>query len=157
MFPYRFKTLHIQIAILKWKGMLAKFIKALSLFTGAEKLIRHLKKHQVPIAVATGSDKWGFAKKTAAHAELFSLFHHSVCASDDPEVEHGKPAPDCFLVCANRFPDHPKANEVNHTEKGRIPTCHSFRFNQNHSELFRCPHSKFRFICLDFKDVCRYK
>ncbi|GFS23998.1 pseudouridine-5'-monophosphatase, partial [Elysia marginata] len=82
------------------------------LLPGAEKLIRHLHQHKVPIAVATGSDKWGFTKKTASHAELFTLFHHAVCASDDPDVKHGKPAPDCFLVCAGRFPDKPKPDQV---------------------------------------------
>ncbi|KAK3605358.1 hypothetical protein CHS0354_040947 [Potamilus streckersoni] len=79
---------------------------------GAEKLIRHLHKSKVPIAVATGSDSHGFELKISRHRELFQLFQHIVLNSEDPEVRHGKPAPDCFLVAAKRFPDHPSPERV---------------------------------------------
>lgn len=80
-------------------------------FLGAEKLIKHLYKHKIPIAVATGSDKYSYGLKRQSHGELFDLFHHEVLASSDPEVHHGKPAPDVFLVAAKRFekaPDNEK-------------------------------------------------
>ena len=80
---------------------------------GAEKLIRHLHKHKVPIAVASGAHIEEMELKLTKHKELFSLFHHSVCSSSDPDITHGKPAPDCFLVAAKRFPNSPDPEKVN--------------------------------------------
>lgn len=81
------------------------------LMPGAERLITHLKKNNIPIAVATSSDSKGFEKKTKKHQNLFSQFHHIVIGSSDPEVKNGKPAPDVFLVCASRFPGKPSPDE----------------------------------------------
>ena len=64
------------------------------------------------MAVATGSTKTGFGQKTRGKEEFFGLFHHCVLSSDDPDVKHGKPAPDCFLVAAKRFEDNPPPDKV---------------------------------------------
>ena len=43
---------------------------------------------------------------------LFYYFQHEVFSSEDPDVKHGKPAPDCFLVAASRFPNPPTLQHV---------------------------------------------
>ncbi|CAM6031985.1 unnamed protein product [Sphagnum compactum] len=73
------------------------------LLPGASRLIKHLHQNDVPIALATSSGAESVAVKTTNHQQLFSLFHHKVMGSSDPEVKNGKPAPDIFLIAAKRF------------------------------------------------------
>ncbi|CAI7767611.1 unnamed protein product [Closterium sp. NIES-54] len=81
------------------------------LLPGAERLIRHLHEHSIPMAIGTGSHKIHFGLKTANHTALFSLMRHSVLG-DDPEVVNGKPAPDVFRVAAARFDPPPSPDNV---------------------------------------------
>uniref|UniRef100_A0A0B6YS30 Uncharacterized protein n=2 Tax=Arion vulgaris TaxID=1028688 RepID=A0A0B6YS30_9EUPU len=98
--------------IKKLQAKLDEKLPSTKVLPGVKKLVEHLHNHNIPMALASGSDGWGFIRKTAAHKDLFNLFHHCVLSSDDPEVKQGKPAPDCFLVCAQRFEDRPQLNEV---------------------------------------------
>ncbi|XP_023930280.1 (DL)-glycerol-3-phosphatase 2 [Lingula anatina] len=97
---------------IKNKQMGKKAVEAARIIIGAEKLVHHLHRNNIPICVATGSSKMNYEMKTQKHKDFFSLFHHVVLSSDDPEVTHGKPAPDCFLVAARRFEDKPSPEKV---------------------------------------------
>lgn len=72
------------------------------LMPGIAKLVHHLYKKNVPMAVATSSHKEALDLKLTNHGEFFKMFHHIV-TGDDPEVKESKPAPDIFKVCAARF------------------------------------------------------
>lgn len=92
-----------------------------SLLPGVEKLVYHLKKNDIPMAVATGSRKRNYILKTSGQ-QVQSVFQHfdlgkNVVTGDplpeDPDVPgrvangqrgirkgRGKPHPDIFLVAA---------------------------------------------------------
>jgi pseudouridine 5'-phosphatase len=72
-----------------------------------EALVRHLKAHDIPIAVGTSSSRQSFGQKTTLHGDWFVLFDFIVTA-DDPEVGAAKPAPDIFLTAARRLGVAPK-------------------------------------------------
>ncbi|XP_069179831.1 pseudouridine-5'-phosphatase isoform X2 [Procambarus clarkii] len=88
-----------------------KIMPTAQLMPGAEKLVRHLHKHNIPIAIASGGAQDSYELKTTNHKEFVTMFNHVVLASTDPEVKNGKPAPDVFLVCASRFSDTPKPEQ----------------------------------------------
>lgn len=77
------------------------------LMPGVDKLIRHLHAKGVPIAIGTSSKRETFLLKTQKHQEFLSLFHHILCAPEEPKVTKGKPDPATFLVCAERFEPPP--------------------------------------------------
>ncbi|XP_050690241.1 pseudouridine-5'-phosphatase-like isoform X2 [Eriocheir sinensis] len=104
-------ALALPLSVQQYLEMVTGHHKALfpsaELLPGAERLVRHLHKHKVPIAIASGGAKDSYDLKTTNHGEFISMFKHVVLASSDPEVKQGKPSPDVFLVCAGRFPDKP--------------------------------------------------
>lgn len=69
---------------------------------GAVRLTRHLHAMKVPQAVATSSDRHNFELKITKHRDWFSIFE-CIVFGDDPEIAHGKPAPDMFLMTARRM------------------------------------------------------
>lgn len=91
---------------------LTKTIFFLQICLGAERLLKHLHATNVPIALATSSSQEIAEIKMANHSAVFDLFHHKVMGSTDPDVKVGKPAPDIFLVAAQRFPDKPNPANV---------------------------------------------
>ncbi|XP_043590892.1 pseudouridine-5'-phosphatase-like [Bombus pyrosoma] len=78
-----------------------------NMMPGAEQLLKHLKQNNIPIALATSSNKENFELKTQRWKHIFDLFSHKVLGGSDSEVTNGKPAPDIFLIAAKRFSDNP--------------------------------------------------
>jgi pseudouridine-5'-monophosphatase len=75
---------------------------------GAVRLTLHLHRHGIPQAVASSSDRHHFELKTSRHKEWFGIFQCFVVGAD-PDVKHGKPAPDVFLVAAQRLSAEPSS------------------------------------------------
>lgn len=70
------------------------------LMPGAHRLLWHLHKHNVPVALATSTSRATFGAKMAGHGNLQSIF---TCVSCGDEVTNGKPAPDCFREAAAKL------------------------------------------------------
>ncbi|XP_060644961.1 probable pseudouridine-5'-phosphatase isoform X2 [Drosophila nasuta] len=92
----------------RYHKMCSERMSNVPLLKGAERLLRHLHANKVPFALATSSGAEMVELKTRKHRELFDLFNHRVCGSSDKEVKNGKPAPDIFLIAADRFADKPE-------------------------------------------------
>ena len=69
---------------------------------GARALTSALAARGVPMAVATSSSRAMYDLKTTRHRAWFASFA-AVVLGDDPRVLRGKPAPDIFLVAAERL------------------------------------------------------
>lgn len=69
---------------------------------GASRLVRHLKEHNIALALATSSPCRRVEAKLSNKQDLRNAFD-LICCGDDPAVEKGKPFPDCFLHVASKF------------------------------------------------------
>jgi len=74
---------------------------------GAIRLTQHLHQHCLPQGIASSSAQAPFRLKTSRHQDWFKLFD-CVVLGDDPAVHNGKPAPDIFLVAAQRLGAQPE-------------------------------------------------
>lgn len=77
-----------------------KFLSESELMPGVEKLIRHLSDKNIPIAIATNSEREVVKLKMQNYKEILNLFHH-VVAGDD--VQNAKPDPEIYLKAAKLF------------------------------------------------------
>ncbi len=84
------------------KEFLAQLLPQAKPLPGAVRLTEHLHRHQIPQAVATSSGRLPFRFKTTHHQEWFALFD-CIVLGDDPALQRGKPAPDIFLLAAQRL------------------------------------------------------
>ncbi|HKQ70650.1 MAG TPA: HAD-IA family hydrolase [Polyangiaceae bacterium] len=83
----------------KRKARLEALLAKVGRMPGAEAFTRELFRRQIPMAVATSTDRRLFGVKTELHREWFTIFSPIICG-DDTRITKGKPAPDIFLVAA---------------------------------------------------------
>ena len=83
------------------KDVLLEKFKDTEALPGAKEMTTHFFKLGIPQALATSSSSPMFEAKFEKHKKWFSQFSQIV-RGDDPELKEGKPAPDIFLLAANR-------------------------------------------------------
>ena len=83
------------------KDVLLEKFKDTEALPGAKEMTTHFFKLGIPQAIATSSSSPMFEAKFEKHKKWFSQFTQIV-RGDDPELKEGKPAPDIFLLAANR-------------------------------------------------------
>lgn len=74
---------------------------------GAVRLTQHLHEHKIPQALATSSSTEAFQLKTSNHRPWFAIFEN-IIVGDDPAIKKGKPAPDIFLIVAQKWGAKPE-------------------------------------------------
>lgn len=80
--------------------LLLKAFETVKPMPGAERLVKHLAKHGVPICVATGSKRPNYEIKSGANPELYKWFEGRAITGSDERLKRAKPAPDIFLLAA---------------------------------------------------------
>ena len=83
------------------KDVLLEKFKDTEALPGAKEMTTHFSKLGIPQALATSSSSPMFEAKFEKHKKWFSQFAQ-IIRGDDPELKEGKPAPDIFLLAANR-------------------------------------------------------
>ncbi len=105
------KALSLPLSPEQWletrKAILEELFPKAEPLPGAVRLTRHLHKCGIPQAVATSSDRRYFNIKTSRHREWFAIFD-CVVSGDDADINEGKPAPDIFLIAAQRLQARPR-------------------------------------------------
>ncbi|MCC0176241.1 HAD-IA family hydrolase [Waterburya agarophytonicola K14] len=105
------KTLEIPLTIEEYLGERNKLLYPLyptaKTFPGAVELVQHLAQYNIPQAIASSSSRKNFEMKTVNHQDWLKYFE-LFTLGDDPEIKQGKPAPDIFLLTAQRLNAQPE-------------------------------------------------
>lgn len=70
-----------------------KYWPTIPLMPGVDNLVRELKRRQIPMSIATASNRPGFNLKSSGHLDIVELMDHTTTGD---EVAAGKPSPDLF-------------------------------------------------------------
>ena len=72
-------------------------LENIELIPGIDEIIRTIKKMDIPMAVATSSNRHTHELKIKKHKDIFDLFNVTVCGD---EVKNAKPSPEIFQVAS---------------------------------------------------------
>jgi len=105
--PIIVESLGLPISLEQFKqeveAELACVLPNTQLMPGAERLLMHLHENNIPMAIATSSAQKQFKIKTE-NLKFYHYFNHILTGPNEPKVKKGKPAPDIFLICREKFP-----------------------------------------------------
>ncbi|KAH8279905.1 hypothetical protein KR054_010416, partial [Drosophila jambulina] len=76
------------------------------LMWGVKRLVTHLSKCCIGLALVTSSTESMYCSKIRGHEEFFENFNIVLCA-DDPELRASKPEPDVYLIAMARLEAEP--------------------------------------------------
>ena len=85
-----------------YHDIIEELIPTIPMMPGAAELLRSLKANNIPVAIATSSSAKIVPKKISHHPIITECVDILV-TGDDPLVRNGKPAPDIFLLAAERL------------------------------------------------------
>jgi beta-phosphoglucomutase-like phosphatase (HAD superfamily) len=84
----------------RWEDCLSSLCPQVKACRGSVDLVKELARAKIPMGIATSSREAAVQQKRVKHeATIFQHMSIVVCG-DHPEVRHGKPAPDIYLVAA---------------------------------------------------------
>ncbi|OHT09574.1 Pseudouridine-5'-monophosphatase [Tritrichomonas foetus] len=95
--------------VVKRTDMLTDCWKKVELLPGADQITSEFHARGIPMSIATSSRRPVFEQKTENHQTLVHRMHHVVCGS---EVKRGKPNPDIFQLCLQKFESEIKPEET---------------------------------------------
>ena len=91
----------------RWQQHMIANDATCAIMPGVLPLLAHLKACGIRMGICTSSPKATVEHKRATRPQLFQFFE-AIVTGDDPELKHGKPAPDIYLLCAQRMGVDPK-------------------------------------------------
>lgn len=97
-----------QELLIQWEHSLQEYcMKEVEACPGAFQLVKYLASIPIPMAIATSSRSTSVMCKRTRHESLFANIP-VIVTGDDPELKHGKPAPDIYQLAAKRLGVDPK-------------------------------------------------
>ncbi|KAI0988065.1 hypothetical protein GJ496_004779 [Pomphorhynchus laevis] len=86
----------------KFKNLLSERLPDCNLIKGVERLVYHLHANNIPLGIATGSDRYSFEMKTKNHKKFFNYFAVQML-SDNIKLNRPKPYPDIYELAMQKF------------------------------------------------------